>query len=77
MIEIRYKCFCMALEVGVHVIPRDPKRDVVEWMQQIVEPTLSYDHTTRSPHCRRTSMEYAKIPVDPASDAIGAKTRPQ
>lgn len=76
MIEIRYKCTCMPAEVGVSVIPRDPRRDVVEWLKQIVEPTLSYDHATRSPHCRRRSMEYAKVPIDPATDQVGARTKP-
>lgn len=76
MIEISYKCKCMSAEAKVSVIPRDPKRDVVEWMQTIVQPTLGYDHKTRSPGCTRPAMEYAKIPID-KDLPVGAFSRRQ
>lgn len=76
MLEIRYKCLCMGAEAVVHVVERDPARDVVEWMEEIVQPSIAYDHRRRSPKCRRAKMEYAKIPVDPISEAVGSKTRP-
>lgn len=74
MIEIKYKCQCMATEVALQLIPRDPARDIVEWMETIVQPAIGYDHRTRSPRCHRTKMEYAKIPLDLATNAAGAYT---
>lgn len=76
MIEVRYKCKCMGLETSLQLIERDAKREAAEWMEMIVTPAISYDHRTRSPYCRRPAMEYVKIPMDDATGAIGAKTKP-
>jgi hypothetical protein len=76
MIEVRYKCACMPLEAGIGVVQRDPNRDVIEWMEAIVRPAIMYDHRRHSPRCMREKMEYAKIPMDPATDLVGGKTVP-
>lgn len=75
MIEIKYKCQCMKEEVALQVIPRDVNRDIVEWMREIVQPAIGYDHKTRSPKCHRAKMEYAKIPMDEQSGSVGAKPK--
>jgi hypothetical protein len=75
MAEVLYKCLCMGSEAAIQVVDRDPTGDIVEWIERIVTPSISYDHTRRSPYCRRTAMEYAKLPVDEATGSIGAKPR--
>jgi hypothetical protein len=74
MIEVRYKCACMLAEAVIGVVQRDPQRDVIEWMETIVQPAISYHHRSHSPRCMRQAMEYLEIPMDPASEHVGAKT---
>lgn len=76
MIEIKYKCRCMKAEAAVFVVPRDPARNVVEWIEGPVMSAVGYDHTTRSPFCRAEKLDYLKLPVNEQSQAIGAKPTP-
>ena len=73
MIEVKYKCRCMKDEAGVFVVPRDPNRDVVQWIDGPVMAAITYDHTTRSPFCRAEKLDYLKLPLDEQGLAIGAK----
>ncbi|MEK7705892.1 MAG: hypothetical protein AAB426_13100 [Myxococcota bacterium] len=61
--EIFYKCGCTPAEVSLFVPARAPERDVVDWMR-FVQNAIGTDHTARSPDCRATVMEYAKIPIE-------------
>lgn len=62
-IEVRYKCFCMTAEASVHVHGRDGTEEIMEFMER-VQRALGEDHLRRSPLCQRTTMEYAKTPVE-------------
>jgi len=77
MIEVKYRCGCMAAEAALLVIPRDPKRDVAEWIDGPLMAAVSYDHKTRSPFCRAVALEYLKIPADDPTGAIGVKPTAQ
>lgn len=68
--QVLYKCKCMAAETTVTVPDRPLLAPVEPWME-IVTICLGYDHGARSPHCRQTQMEYAKIPMPEGSGQIG------
>ena len=72
MIDIRYKCKCMAGEATVQVLERPTGSDLLLWMG-VVQATIGMDHGARNPKCRSETMEYAKIPVDENAGGIGEK----
>lgn len=69
--KICYKCACMAAEAEIEVMGRPAGGDILDWMQGVVQPSISVDHRARSPHCRAAALEYAKIPLDEAAPGIG------
>lgn len=69
--KILYKCFCMAVEAEIEVMDRPARGDLLDWMQNAVQPSIGVDHRARSPHCRAAALEYAKIPLDEAAPGIG------
>lgn len=74
MIEVRYKCACMPVEASIMVPFRRPKEeDVVQWMQNCMGLAIYLDHRQRSPSCRATAMEYAKVPAPENAPFIGGK----
>lgn len=66
--EIRYKCSCIPKEASINVPARDSVEDIMDFMHR-VQAALGSDHRRRSPQCRSTTMEYAKIPL--VEDVIG------
>lgn len=65
-IQVHYKCACLAAEVEIPVpARRGPAQHVVHWVETIVGHAIKADHEARSPKCRRTTMEYVKIPSPP------------
>lgn len=73
MIEVRYKCHCMAAEAVVKVPFRRDGETVTQWMQRCVETALYLDHRVRSPLCLSETMEYAKLPAPENAPFLGAK----
>lgn len=71
MIELEYKCHCMLAPQKVRVRYREPGEDILTYMEGVVRKGLGDDHRGRSPNCRATEMEYAKIPFSAGSDFIG------
>lgn len=59
---IFYKCTCCA-EQQIDVPDRRKDTDILKWME-LVTSCISFDHAELSPFCRKTTMEYAKIPAD-------------
>jgi hypothetical protein len=53
----------MSAEASVTVPDRLPGSDIMQWMTA-VQNRIGYDHAARSPLCRASKMEYAKIPVE-------------
>jgi hypothetical protein len=72
---VLYKCSCHASEREVCVPDRVPDTDILEWME-IVQGCIGYDHKARSPHCRASKVEYAKIPIE-EDQSIGVKATRQ
>lgn len=72
-VSIPYKCQCMNEEAVVLVPFRRKDENVIQWMDACVGPALSLDHRFRSPDCRSTKMEYAKIPLPENAPYLGAK----
>lgn len=70
-IKLLYKCSCIASERVVEVRNKASDEDVVEWMEDLVTPAVSADHSKRSPHCRAFALEYLKIPVPENAPGIG------
>lgn len=70
-VTVFYKCKCMKEEVSVEVEERGFQEDIEEFMHRLVW-TLAGDHTRRSPLCRATKMEYAKVPV--TDKGVGTET---
>lgn len=68
--KVLYKCKCVPHEVEVNVPDRLDGSHIAPWMN-IVQHCLAYDHSTRSPECKETKMEYAKIYLPPDSNGIG------
>lgn len=60
---IQYKCTCMPTEVDLRVPERKTGEDIKSFMDNM-SVAISKDHSTRSPLCTRTTMEYAKVPMD-------------
>lgn len=74
--KVIYKCRCSKAEIEIDVVERDPQGDIADWLEGIVTPAVSYDHRRRARFCREPKMEYVKLPMDPATGAVGAKTEP-
>jgi len=66
--KITYKCKCQDHERHVSVPDRVPNTDLMKWMN-LVQMCIGYDHSTSSPACFTSTVEYAKIPVE--GDGIG------
>ena len=73
MLEVHYKCQCMAAEACVRIPYRAEDRDVVEWMEDDVISAVSADHAARSPLCRATAVEYLKVPIPENAPHVGGK----
>lgn len=67
--KIMYKCHC-AEEIAIDVPDRVHNTDIHEWIN-IMQGCIGYDHHARSPLCRRTEMEYVKIPVPDGTEELG------
>jgi hypothetical protein len=74
--DVYYKCVCMGEEAMVWVPDRKDDQEVTDWVANTVGMALSTDHRNRSPLCMRTTMEYAKIPMDDGSKGIGYRPTP-
>lgn len=73
MIEVRYKCLCMAEEAVVCLPYRSDDEDVVTWVRETVGWLISSDHARRSPSCMQTCVEYVKIPMPENAPYIGGR----
>lgn len=71
-LEVRYKCRCMEAEAIVGVPYREKDEDLLIWMNG-VQRAIGTNHHSRSPYCRATAMEYAKLPMPENSSSIGMK----
>lgn len=76
MIEVRYKCRCLENEVSVRVRYRETHEDISDWMET-VQQSIGSDHHKRSPMCRATAMEYAKIPIPENAPGVGMRPKVQ
>lgn len=76
-IDVRYTCgTCPVANAKVTVREREPKEDVVEWVERVVGKAVSVDHWRRSPYCTATSVRELKIPVPPGENPyIGEATK--
>lgn len=74
-IEVHYKCKCLSEERTVMVPARRADEEVVEWMHSCVEPSIYLDHRMTSPDCRQSTMEYAKIYIDPQGTMLGGQPK--
>jgi hypothetical protein len=72
-IEVLYKCKCMKDQAAVMVPERLPGEDLGHWMDHSFGMSLYLDHHRRSPTCRETVMEFAKIPHHEAATQVGTK----
>lgn len=63
MTEIRYKCKCMNKERSIIVTDRVSKSDIADWMENVVQSSVGYDHRARNPLCRNKETEFIKIPM--------------
>lgn len=63
----------MEREAEVFVRYRHDNEDVADWMELVVTYAIANDHMHRSPNCRATTMEYAKIPAPENAPFIGGK----
>lgn len=70
-VEIKYKCHCMAEEVGLSVPSRDRDEDIQSWMTMVLQAAIYLDHRRRSPSCQAKNMEYAKIHLPENAEFIG------
>jgi len=61
--NIFYKCTCMPAEVTLAVPDRIPDSHLMDWMDCVTH-CIFMDHRARSPVCRKTQMEYVKIPAN-------------
>lgn len=73
--KVFYKCRCMKAEASVLVMERKPDEDVVAWMENKLGAAVGRDHRRRSPKCKMTKMEYAKVPMDKVSGLVGKDDR--
>lgn len=73
MIELRYKCRCMDAEASIQVPERQEAEDIIQWMNLVVQAAIYLDHRRRSPSCKTTEMEYAKLPMPENAPFIGGK----
>lgn len=71
MITCKYKCKCLDADVSVEVPERNPRQDVVEWVEQTMGVVIAKDHASRSPWCKSDTMEYVKIPAPDNAPYIG------
>lgn len=71
-VGVVYKCTCMISEATVQVPFRRDDQDVAAWME-VVTARLAADHRSRSPLCRLTTMEYAKVPAPESAPFLGGK----
>ena len=69
-IGIKYKCSCMRQEATLAISERSVVEDISEFMDRVAI-TVSRDHSTRSPLCVARQMEYAKVPIDAQTGAVG------
>lgn len=58
MIEVRYKCSCMAEEASVCLPYRSPAEGIVDWFEGTLVEAISADHHARSPLCQSLIMLY-------------------
>lgn len=65
----------MTSEARVNVRERTADEDVVDWVENVMGEAISKDHFARSPLCRATQMEYAKIPAPENASFIGGKPK--
>lgn len=68
-IDVVYKCHCMSKEATLPIAARNRNEDILDFMGRI-GVAIGNDHRKRSPLCKATHMEYAKIPIE--GDEIGA-----
>lgn len=71
--KIMYKCNCMKADRIVEVRDREPDEEIVHWVENAVATAIWKNHKDWSPHCRKTTTEYVKIPLDESADGIGMK----
>lgn len=69
--RVFYKCKCLGAEQAVDVPDRLPSFDVADWVGGIVAQCVAFDHSQRSPMCRRSAMQYVAIPMDNHAPGIG------
>lgn len=77
MITCLFSCTqCGIVDQEVEVRARKPTEDVVTWMENIVGHTVKARHFLISPHCKATSVQNLKIPLDNTKDGyVGKQTK--
>lgn len=73
-LNVPFKCRCMDAEGSVDVRYRQEGEDVADWMA-VLQLAIGEDHRRRSPWCRSTTMEYAKIPAPDNAPFIGGRPK--
>lgn len=74
-VPVIYKCKCMKEEATVNVPFRRADEDIGKWVQGTMGMAIYLDHRTRSPNCRMTAMEYAKLPVPDNAPYLGGEPK--
>lgn len=72
--KVWYKCRCMDSEREIEVPAREKDTPLLFWMADL-QGLIGDDHSVASPYCRRTKLEYAKIPVADEEAGIGVQPK--
>ena len=69
-IKVKYSCHRCGLKDAEVLVSARSSEDVIEWLNQTVNPNVKYDHTMRSPRCTATSFQNLMIPIT-GTDMVG------